>query len=112
MSNTREKYLGGTAAPHSIKEDPREGAGEQRGHLAVAGDGLLVSVHDVFGAEAVLRASDLSAGVGVYPVGGQGACERRGRKIIAFAFLSRLFVNLKGGGTHTIKLKYSPLKCK
>lgn len=50
-------------------------------YLSVVGNGLFVFLNDVFWTQAVLRPSDLGAGVGADAVGGQGACtqEERGK---------------------------------
>ena len=62
-----------------------KGLGGRR-HLAVVGDGLLVLLNDVLGAQAVLRPSNLRAGVGVDAVGSERTCIPRGRQEITFRF--------------------------
>lgn len=49
-------------------------------HLAVIGNGLLVFVDYVLGAEAVLGPSDLGTGVRIDAVGSEGPCRQRERK--------------------------------
>ena len=55
-----------------------------RHHLAVVGDGLLVLLNDVLGAQAVLRPSNLRAGVCVDAVGSERTCTPGGRQEITF----------------------------
>lgn len=81
-------------------ETGRRLAGAPGAHLAVVGDGLLVLVDDVLGAQAVLGASDLSAGVGVYAVGGEGTCTPREGKERIFGF-SVSFPYESKRGAHT-----------
>lgn len=76
-------------ALHSVKRDlliQTTQLREQKGHLAVVGDGLLILVNYVFGAKAVLRTSNFSAGVRIYAIGGEGTCKPTGRKEIIFCF--------------------------
>lgn len=74
-----------TAGPPAQSIAVTQGPGGRR-HLAVVGDGLLVLLNDVLGAQAVLRPSNLRAGVGVDAVGSERTCIPRGRQEITFRF--------------------------
>lgn len=80
-------------------------------HLAVIGNGLFVLVDYVLGAETVLGPSDLSTGVGIYAIGGEGTCGQREKKqSFAFLFLGP-FITLKRN-VQEIRPKCVPLKSK
>lgn len=93
MNTYRNKYLGDTAAAlHNVKQgllikttSSHKGSIEYN-HLAVIGNGLLVFVNYVFRAKAVLSPPNLSAGIWIDAISGEGTCKPRERKEIIFCF--------------------------